>query len=77
MLEQHLKPATPEELYDRLEQIRPTDFGDLFQPCTQAEVKEGVDGSYVFKVRSKELLAQVPDLVWDTIFAVFAASKGN
>ena len=75
MLEQEYKPATPEELYNRLEQIRPTDFGQLFMPCVASEVKEGVDPAFVFKVRSKQLLAQVPDMIWDTILAVFAENQ--
>ena len=44
-------------------------------PCVASEVKEGVDPAFVFKVRSKQLLAQVPDMIWDTILAVFAENQ--
>ena len=43
MIEQELDPKTPEELWERIYDVHPNNFGDLFQQCKAHEVKPDVD----------------------------------
>ena len=71
MLEQELKPSTPEELFECLKSIRPSSLEDLFDVCTASDVKPGVDHTQCFKLRRPELLDNIKEFKWDDIFAQF------
>ena len=74
MIEQELKPMSPEELYASLPSIKPSRFEDLFS-VTKKPLRDGVDGSMVFEITDKKTWLAMPALPWQTIFAKFHVDR--
>ena len=73
MIEQEMKPKSPEELYNALPMIKPQEFNDLFELTSRRNVRlqDGVDPTMVYSIVNKKNWLEMPEMQWNSIFAQF------
>ena len=71
MIEQEMKPTSPEALYNAINQIKPTEFDDIIEENSERDVKPGVAAEFTWRVKSQAHMDLIPKFEWDDIFGCF------
>ena len=71
-LEHTLKPKNHRDLWQKIPDFTPQEFGDIMRPCKESEFhkREGFDKSLIHKFNNPAGLKDVPKWDWDRIFTL-------
>ena len=64
------KPKNHRDLWEKIPDFKPMEFGDILRPCRESEFEkhEGFDKALIYKFINPKSMMDLPQWTWDNIF---------